>query len=547
MKSIGRRSLARPAAFLLQGDQLLRMFLRILVVCFWILSLLASASAQAVRRKTQTPRPTKEPVTAQLPTVVLRQNEPVGWVWVTQTVDLSKQFGSEDDLFTLDGAPPPSLQRKRVSLGLVLDDEGHIVTRLIDVTPNNPPADLTVRVSGSTPTKAKFIGMDTVTGFCIIQAESKTLKQATFANPNSLVPRLNVRLYGFHPNQLLGSARLAMNIETPRPNSIPGQIAKAVGDFRYNTNNPIYYLSAPRLTPVQDCSLIFKDEAVFGIALYDTGSEGKHIVYPISRVQAIAESVIKSKQSIAYGWLGADGRDVYAPIQTPISGEAKTELGVRVTVVAPDSPAEQAGVKPQDVLLSINDRRVETKAQLITAIRQVPADSEILLRLKRGNEYKMLKVKLIPAMATDQEQQLLSYVRRLEAMKDQLKILPASDPGRQNMETRVTMMSGFLQAVTSPAPPDIRLRVFYGFEIENLTGQLMNFFAVANGVLVSNVAENNKAARAGLQAGDVIIKVGEQAITNLATLLKALEPQQSEAIEITVSRRREIVKLALLH
>lgn len=547
MNLIGRRSLARPAAFLLQSDQLLRMFLRILVVCFWILSLLASASAQTARRKTQTPRPVNEPISAQPPTVVLRQNEPVGWVWVTQTVDLTKQFGSEDDLFTLDGAPPPSLQRKRVSLGLVLDNEGHIVTRLIDITPNSLPVDLTVRVSGSTPAKAKFIGMDTVTGFCIIQAETKTLKQATFTNPNLLPPRLNVRLYGFHPNQLLGSARLAMNIETPRPNSVPGQIAKALGDFRYNTNNPIYYLNSPRLTPVQDCSLIFKDEAVFGIALYDTGSEGKHIVYPISRIQAIAESVIKSNQSIAYGWLGADGRDVYAPIQTQISGEAKSELGVRVTVVAPDSPAEQAGIKPQDILLGINDRRVETKAQLVTAIRQVPADSEISLRVKRGNEYKLLKVKLVPGMATDQEQQLLSYVRKLETMKDQLKILPASDPSRPTMEARVSMMDSFVNIVTSPAPPDIRLRVFYGFEVENLTGQLMNFFAVTNGLLISTVTESSKAARAGLQAGDVIIKVGEQPITNLATLLKALEPQQNEAVEITVSRRREIVKLALLH
>ncbi|MEP7339234.1 MAG: PDZ domain-containing protein [Acidobacteriota bacterium] len=483
----------------------------------------------------------------QLPTVVLRQNEPVGWVWVTQTVDLSKQFGSADDLFTLDGAPPPSLQRKRVSLGLVLDDQGHIITRLIDVTPNNPPADLTVRILGSNPTKAKFIGMDTVTGFCVIKVEGKTLKQATFAGQNSLLPRLNIRLYGFHPNQLLGSARLAMNIETPRPNRFSGQIAKAAGDFRYNPNNPIYYLLTPQLTPVQDCSLIFKDETVFGIALYDTGTEGKHLVYPISRVQAIAESVINSNQSIAYGWLGAMGRDVYAPIQTQISGPSKTELGVHVTAVAPDSPAEQAGVKAQDLLLSINDRRVETFAQMVTAIRQVPADSEISLRVKRGNEYKVLKAKLVPAMATDPEQQLFSYVRRLEAMKDQLKIIAATDPARQNLEARMNMMSGFLQAVTSPAPPEIRLRVFYGFEIESLTGQLMNYFAVTNGVLVSTVAENNKAARAGLQAGDVIVKVGDQPIANLATLLKALEPAQGEAVEITVSRRRELVKLALLH
>jgi S1-C subfamily serine protease len=75
----------------------------------------------------------------------------------------------------------------------------------------------------------------------------------------------------------------------------------------------------------------------------------------------------------------------------------------------------------------------------------------------------------------------------------------------------------------------------------------MNYFAVTNGLLVSNVVENNKAARAGLQAGDIIIKVGEVEITNLATLSTALNEAQGEAIEITVSRRREMVKLALLH
>jgi len=544
----------RPSSH--QSGLLLRMFLRILVVCFWILALLDSASAQAIRRQAQTPRQpkttAKTPATTspatQSPAVTLRQNEPVGWVWVTQTIDLSKQFGSEDDLFTLDGEPPPSLQRKRVSLGLVLDDQGHIATRLIDVTPNNPPVDLTIRVLGGTPAKAKFVGMDTVTGFCVIKVEGKTLKQATFANPGALLPRLNIKLYGFHPNQLLGSTRLAMNIETPRTNSFPGQIAKAINDFRYNANNPIYYLLSPQLTPVQDGSLVFTGESVFGIALYDTGSEGKHLVYPISRVQTIAESVIKSNQSIAYGWLGAYGLTLPSTINTTIGNTSKTEPGVIITAIWPDSPADIAGIRPKDILLSINDYRVETREQLATAFRQVPADSEVTLRVKRGTEYKLLKAKLIPATAVDPEQQLFSYVRDFEAMKEQLKALPAADPARQHLEARVSMMSSFVQAVTSPAPPDIRLRVFYGFEIESLTGQLMNYFAVTNGVLVSNVTENNKAARAGLRAGDIIVKVGDQLITNLTTLIKAMDDgAQGEAIEITVSRRRETVKLALLH
>lgn len=524
------------------------MFQRILVVCFWILALFLSAPAQTIRRTPRTSTPPKAPATAQSSAPVLRQNDPMGWVWVTQTLDLSKQYGGEENIFTLDGAPPPSLLHKRVTLGLVIDDQGHIVTRLIDVNPSNPPVDLTVRVSGSIPTKAKFVGMDTVTGFCVIKAEGVALKQANFDHSTTLPQRLNVRLYGFHPNQLLGtSSRLAMNVETPRPNLFAGEIAKAVSDFRYNASNPIYYLINPQITPAQDGSLILKNGAVFGIAFYDTGSEGRHLVYPVSRVQTIAEFVIKSNQSIAYGWLGATGNNVYAPIQTPLSQRTPVELGVRILAVAPDSPAEKAGVRPQDIVLGINDRRIENREQLNSAIRQIPADSEITLRIKRSNEYKIVKAKLIPAPATDPEQQLFAHVRRLEAMKDELKALPPTDPTRQSLEARVNMMSSFVQILTSPASPEIRLRIFYGFEVETLTGQLMNYFAVTNGLLVSNVVESNKAARAGLQAGDIITKVGEIQIANLPALIKALNEADGEAIEITVSRRREVVKLALLH
>ncbi len=524
------------------------MFQRILVVCFWILALFLSAPAQTIRRTPRTSTPPKAPATAQSSAPVLRQNDPMGWVWVTQTLDLSKQYGGEENIFTLDGAPPPSLLHKRVTLGLVIDDQGHIVTRLIDVNPSNPPVDLTVRVSGSIPTKAKFVGMDTVTGFCVIKAEGVALKQANFDHSTTLPQRLSVRLYGFHPNQLLGtSSRLAMNVETPRPNLFAGEIAKAVSDFRYNASNPIYYLINPQITPAQDGSLILKNGAVFGIAFYDTGSEGRHLVYPVSRVQTIAEYVIKSNQSIAYGWLGATGNNVYAPIQTPLSQRTPVELGVRILAVAPDSPAEKAGVRPQDIVLGINDRRIENREQLNSAIRQIPADSEITLRIKRSNEYKIVKAKLIPAPATDPEQQLFAHVRRLEAMKDELKALPPTDPTRQSLEARVNMMSSFVQILTSPASPEIRLRIFYGFEVETLTGQLMNYFAVTNGLLVSNVVESNKAARAGLQAGDIITKVGEIQIANLPALIKALNEADGEAIEITVSRRREVVKLALLH
>ncbi len=526
------------------------MFLRVRhrpwVVVFWILALIAPSYAQTVRRKSAPPRTTTSPqppasTPNQSTPFELRQNTPKGWVWVTQTIDLSQQLGGEETIMTLDGEPLPLnvIQRKRVTLGLVIDDEGHIVTRLIDATPSKLPAEISVRAMGSRPTPAKFLGMDTVTGLCVLKANDPDLKSANFTTPGPLPIRSNIRLYGFHPNQTLnlGSAIVAAS---PRRNFFTGQIVKATDDFRYSANHPIYHLINPQLAPVQDCSLIFdKSDSIFGLAIYDTGSQGPHLVYPISQIQNIARAVVKSHQSIAHGWLGATGIDAAVTLSSPISKPKNEDLGVRITSVAPDSPADIAGVMSKDILLKINDRAVQTLAQLASIIRRMPAYSEVTLRIKRGSEYKNLKARLAPAPATEPEPQMFAFARRLETMEEELKATPPTNPNRQKLESRVEMMRVFLGFVTNPAPQEIRLRVFYGFEVQPLSGQLMNYFAVTNGMLVSNVIENYKAARSGLMAGDVILKVGETQITKLAGLIDALDKSSSESIEITVSRRRE--------
>src|SRR5262245_1360320 len=532
------------------------MFLRILVVLFWILTLLPPASAQTSRRKARKPSAIKAPASSitKVPAtgtdgakVTLRQSEPKGWVWVSHTIDLAQQLGGEDNIMTLDGEPLPIMLKKRVTLGLVIDGEGHVITRLVDVTPANPPLNVTVRASGGRPVAAKFLGMDTVTGLCVLKVEGASLTPPAFSDPPALPRQLNIRLYGFHPN-LNQSASAAMTLETPRLKPYPGQIAKAVEDFRFNTGNPIYYLLTPRLTPVLDCSLILnKDDSVFGIAIYNIGSEGRHLVYPISRVQTIAQSVIKNNTSIAYGWLGATGSDV--PTNTPTrlnKAQAPTELGVRFIAIAPDSPAEKAGVKRHDVVVAVNERKVDTQAQMVTLMRQIPADSEVTLKVKRGNEYKMLKAKLVPAPAIEPEQQLLAFVRKLRNIQDELRMLPLTDPGRQNLEVLQNAWSDFVDNLLyRAAAPDVRMRVLYGFEIQPLTGQLMNYFQVTNGLLVSNVTEKEKAARAGLQAGDVIIEAGGKPINRLADLISALDSGAGEPIEIAVSRRHEQLKLTL--
>jgi membrane-associated protease RseP (regulator of RpoE activity) len=534
------------------------MFLRVFIVLFWIFTLLQPASAQTWRRRKS--RPAQAPATGVDKSTAdestsqndgakraLRRTETLGWVWVSRTIDLTQQPGGEDNLMTLDGGPLLSYRKPSVSLGLVIDDDGHVLTRMADATPTNPPMNVSIRARGGSPVAAKFLGIDSVTGLCVLKAEGAVGAPPAFSNLPALPRQLPIRLYGFNPR--INQNTSAITPLYPRCYTFPGQIVKAVEDFRFNSYNPIYYLLSPHLTVAQDCSLIFdKDDSVFGVAVYSIGGEGNHLVYPVSRLQTIAQSIIKSHTSIAYGWLGATGHDAPRLESALVSRpQAPAEMGVLISNIVPDGPAEKAGIKPQDVVVAINDRRIATYEQMVSMMKQISPDNEVSLKVKRGNEYKHLKAKLSSPPAIEPEQQFVAFNRELDAIEKKLNSLAPTDPTRPHLENRKDawsrLVNGLVDGIWNQAPSDVRLRVLYGFEVQTITGQLMGYFEAPNGLLVSNVSENAAAARAGLQAGDVIIEAGAKSINRLADLIDALDSAGGSPLEITVARRRERLKI----
>ncbi|MGA1368289.1 MAG: PDZ domain-containing protein [Blastocatellia bacterium] len=465
--------------------------------------------------------------------------EPVGWVWVSQTFDLSKQIGEEESILTLDGEPLPSLLRQRVTLGLVIDEQGHIVTRLIDISPTSPPSDLSVRSLTTRAVAARFIGMDQVSGLCVLKAEGGNLPVASFYSPSILPASLEIRLYGFHPNQRMN---LQANVvySNPRRTFSPGKVSKATQDFRYQSNNPVYHLLSPRLTPIQDGSLVLGPmNQIFGISIYDSSGQGPDLVYPISRIVSVANSIIQSKQSVTHGWLGATGIDATTGPPSAIYQPSLENVGVRITAVAPDSPAEKAGIFPKDLLLYLNDRRIRNYAQLVTAVRQLPVGSEIFVRVRRGSEIRVLKATLVASPSIEPEQQLRTFAQKIEEMQSSLRLMREGDPARPGLLERIEKMKYFLDTITVPAPPRVRLRVFLGIETAPLAGQLMGYFAVTNGLLVTSVEEKSKAAIAGLQAGDVVTQVNSTTITGIETLSQSLFQSTGEPLSMVIVRHRE--------
>jgi len=74
--------------------------------------------------------------------------------------------------------------------------------------------------------------------------------------------------------------------------------------------------------------------------------------------------------------------------------DTKAEAGVVITEVVLNSPAARAGLKANDVVTSVNDRKVQDPAQLREAVQQAGPGKEVTLQVVRGQEDLSLKAKL---------------------------------------------------------------------------------------------------------------------------------------------------------
>ncbi len=461
-------------------------------------------------------------VFSQSPTSTIRNRPPAqapsGLVYVSQKIDLRQQLSADETVFSLDGEPIPQLQTTSVTLGLLLDQEGYIVTRLANIPAPNNPLPLTIYPAGTRggQFQAIFIGMDSVTGFCLLKIENLP---AHFTNIVTAPPppppgvQRPIQLWGFNPKQR-GSGTPGVLLIKPRLFTSTGMIKKAVDDFRYSPSNPLFYLTSPTtLTPVQDCSVaVEKDGSITGLVAYDTSGEETHFVFPLSRLQQLAAMIIAHKRIVVpHAWLGA----------------------------------ETAGMRPNDMLLSISGRPLTTGADLSSTLRLLPADSEVTLRVRRGNEFKILPARLAPAPALDAKQQINWMMGQMEDYERRAKQLPTDDPNRAKNESKAAAFRTILGGIWNAAPPEVWLRLMYGVEGTAVTPQLAKYLSAPGGVLISTLNASGKLAQAGGKVGDVIVKIGEQTIADAASLMQALSSEKGDQIEIVLVRQGQAINLTI--
>jgi hypothetical protein len=124
-----------------------------------------------------------------------------------------------------------------------------------------------------------------------------------------------------------------------------------------------------------------------------------------------------------------------------------------------------------------------------------------------------------------------------------LKSLPQMQnlPDFQNMPDLQNMPNGQFRSFSLPdgqgwAWSSVPGGRQIGIGITPLTKQLAEHFRVDSGVMVTEVRENTPAAKAGLRAGDIILKAGGRTVMNQADLMRALDEKKDGDIQLTIDR-----------
>ncbi len=230
-----------------------------------------------------------------------------------------------------------------------------------------------------------------------------------------------------------------------------------------------------------------------------------------------------SEDSGTSSYLGVDISDVTAERLSAL--KLKEEKGVEVTLVDQDAPAGKAGIKEHDVILTMNGTSIESGAQLRRMIHEIPPGRVVSFGLSRDGQPVTVKLQL-----ANKHTEFAKGTKSKEFHFEMPNIpsMPDIDIPAINMVM-----------VTSSARS--------GLMLENITPQLGEFFGVknGNGVLVRSVEKGSRAEKAGLRAGDVIVKVNNQPVHDTSDFAHAVRSRSGESVAVGVVRDKKEQNLNL--
>jgi serine protease Do len=411
----------------------------------------------------------------------------------TQTVE-AKRKGAEmpnlppgapfDDLFEEffkrrqgQGMPEAPRQRKSSSLGsgFVIDPSGIVITN------NHVIADaseVTVIFSDGQKLKAEILGKDQKVDVAVLRVKpEKPLKAVKFGDSDKARVGDWVLAVG-NPFGLGGSVTAGIvparnrNIDSgPYDNYIQTDASINKG----NSGGPLFNM---------DGDVIGINTAILSPS---GGSVGIGFATPANTVQPVIDQLQQFGET-RRGWLGVRIQNVDDAIAETLNlGSAR---GALVAGVDDKGPSKPAGIKAGDVIVRFDGKPIKESRDLPKLVAATPVGKDVEIVILRGGKEESRKVKL----------------GRLE---DGEKVASRED-GKEKSE---------------PSAPSSQSTM--GLELSRLTDELRARYqikdTVKSGVLITSVDPSSSAAEKRLQAGEILLEVNQEPVTDPADAVKKIK------------------------
>ena len=141
-------------------------------------------------------------------------------------------------------------------------------------------------------------------------------------------------------------------------------------------------------------ALVSGDGQLIGInsAILTAGAPanaGVGFAIPANIVVSVAEELI-AEGVVRYPLIGVVGQAV-----TPeVAARLGVQAGALVTEIAPDTPAEQAGLRTDDVIIGVQDEPIDSFSDLVLAVRRYDVGDTIAVRYVRDGQEDIVDITL---------------------------------------------------------------------------------------------------------------------------------------------------------
>lgn len=237
------------------------------------------------------------------------------------------------------------------------------------------------------------------------------------------------------------------------------------------------------------------------------------------------------------------------------------ERGAVISKVIAGSPAEKAGLKENDVIVSFNGRRVDTVRELQRLLGETPGGRSVTFEVVRSGSHQNISATLAKRSTNfglfDGQGEAF---RRLQGDLAQNRLFSKEQAEKWKAQAEdFAKRSREFQGKAFAMPHDFGSfnfdfngRGFWrgsrlGIAVESMTDQLAEYFNVKNrkGILVTEVVENSAAAKAGLKAGDVIIEIDNKQVDSPDDLINSLSQKSEGPVEFKIIRKGDEKKITV--